>query len=102
MSAQDWSPEPWLRKGAHIEANGHVLCTFNATRGFEAPSIFGEEDEANAERARACVNALANVPDPEEAVRLAREALQAAAWHANTAEFHDRYIAALKALGGTP
>lgn len=94
MSAPDreraWSAEPW-GTGPTRGASTHYFGTFSGE------AFLPLEDYA---RACACVNALAGIPDPEEALRLAREALQAAAWHANTAEFHDRYRAALEALGG--
>ena len=69
MTAPKWSPEPW------ITPEGMCIC--GAYHG-------GASEDAM--RATSCVNALAGVADPEQAIALAREALENAdRWIGNAA-----------------
>lgn len=70
MSAH--TPEPW-----HLEERGTIECGQKLNSGFIVADIggCGPDFPANGKRIIQCVNALANIPDPAEALRMAREAL---------------------------
>ena len=92
--AQAWSEEPWTRR-RFDEAQEVVL-----SGGSLVATVTGENREADAERIVALSRAFAGIPDPEQALRLAREALATAALVAMTRRLRDQYRAALRALGG--
>ena len=78
------TPEPWhLFTNRHPETNGDQWGCIETERhpaggcGTSVPGVrchwTGELGRANAARIVACVNALANVPDPATFVKAARE-----------------------------
>lgn len=71
MSAH--TPEPW-----HLEERGTIECGQKLNSGFIVADIggCGPDFPANGKRIIQCVNALTNIPDPAEALRMAKEALE--------------------------
>lgn len=82
MSNANHTPEPWtIDRWGHVSApscgaGSKVLCPAFASPSGNHPQA--DEAEANTARIVACVNALAGVPHPQEAVKAAREAMVAA------------------------
>ena len=52
----------------------HIACTWGEDANGWKPDIYSREDEANAARIVACVNALDGIDDPEAFVKAARDA----------------------------
>ncbi len=77
----EWTPEPWLTRTIvnlgcpdlhsiwHDEKEPHLDVMI-------ARTCFAPQSKANAARIVTCVNSMAGVADPENSLRLAREALE--------------------------
>jgi len=105
MDTPKHTAEPWIRKhGTRIYAADGEWFIAQTTISPSHPA--GAQDEANATRIVACVNACKGLADPEAAIREAREALVEVSFLAHFALEHRDPLtlatirAALAKLGG--